>query len=268
MLSANKVIIKFLHEVPTIQLIFLRALFILMVTYPILCRKKIQIFSPHWKILLLRGMFGTLGMILLFYVVQHTAMATSVSLFYLTPVFTVILARFIVHEKMPSKKWPWFILCLIGVAFVKNYSLDLSSWEFLLALGAALFAALAYNMIRLLKGKAPPLLVVFYLPLISIPVSIYPTFKNWVWLNTKQWILIFALCLLALAAQLTLTLAYQKTKAHYISHINYLGLPLGVLWGMVFFQEIPSYYAIMGVGFIFLGLLGSVLWGRKTTLPE
>ena len=67
----------------------------------------------------------------------------------------------------------------------------------------------------------------------------------------------------ALAAQVCLTLAYQNTEAHKISHLNYLGLPLGILWGILFFNEIPDTYALIGVVMIFTGLTLSQLLTKK-----
>ena len=252
-------LVKSLSHVPTSQLIFLRAIFIIAMTYPILRYKKISIASPHWKTLLLRGLFGTCGLFLLFYVVQHTNLATSVSLFYLSPIFTVIVAQILLGDKMPLGKWPWFILCFVGVALIKNFSLDLSSFEFVMAIGAAFFAALAYTMIRKLKGKTSPILIVFYLPLVSAPFISYWAFQEWIALSQWQWIKVFLLCSAALIAQFLLTLAYQQTEAHRISHFNYLGLPLGVFWGFAIFNEIPNAMTFIGVGLIFLGLTASQL---------
>ena len=265
-LSLSKVLVKSLSEVPTSQLVFIRAIFIMLMTYPFLAYKKVSVFSPHWKTLLLRGFFGTCGMFLLFYLVQHTNLATSVSLFYLSPIFTVIIAQFLLGDKMPWQKWPWLALCFIGVALIKNFSLDLSSGEFIIAIGAAFFAALAYTMIRKLKGKVPPILIVFYLPLVSAPFISYWAYYEWICLDLGQWIKVILLCIAALSAQFLLTMAYQQTQAHKISHFNYLGLPLGVMWGFFIFEEIPNQMTFIGVLLIFLGLtMSQVIESRLKT---
>ena len=160
---------------------------------------------------------------------------------------------------MPMAKWPWFIVCFIGVGLIKNFSLDLSSWEFVLAIGAAFFAALAYTMIRKLKGKTPAILIVFYLPLVSAPFISYWAFDQWVELSLNQWLMVIFLCIAAMSAQFLLTMAYQETEAHKISHINYLGLPLGVLWGYLIFEETPNSMSLIGVALIFFGLIMSQL---------
>lgn len=257
LLSFTKVLVKYLHRIPSFELLFFRSLFILICTYPILWRRKISLSSPHWKTLLLRGFSGTSGMLLLFYVVQKTALASSVSLFYTTPIFTVILAHFLLKEKMPKEKWFWFFLCFIGVFFIKSYSFDLPLKEFSLALLAALCASLAYNSIRMLKNKVPTLLIVFYLPLIGLPIFGALTWFHWVPPNFEESLLIFTICLTTLFTQILLTLAYQNAQAYKISHINYLGLPLGVLWGLFFFDEVPNIFTLIGVAFIFTGLVMS-----------
>lgn len=255
LLSLTKILVKFLGDVPTSQIIFVRALFILAATYPILLKNKIKVINPHSKILILRGIFGTLGMFLLFYVVQTTHLATSVSLFYLTPILTVLIAHFLLGDKMPKMNWLYYGLCFLGIIFIKNFSFDLSATGFILSLLSAVFAALAYNMIRLLKGKVPTMLIVFYLPLITAPLVSYWAITQWQALSLHQWLLVSLLSFAAFFAQICLTFAYKNSEASKISHINYLGLPIGVISGMLFFDEIPHTYSLIGMSLVFLGLI-------------
>lgn len=263
-LSLTKVLIKSLAVVPASQIAFLRAIFILAITYPVLRYKQIKIFNEHWKILVLRGVFGTTGMFLLFYLVQTTPLATSTSLFYLAPIFTSLIAFFLIKEKTPLSKWLCFCICFIGVLLVKSFSADLSATEFSIAVVAAISAAFAYNMIRLLKGKTHPLLIVFYLPLLTAPMIGYWAITNWVSMNSIQWLCILGICTGAYAMQILLTLAYQNTPAHQISHFSYLGIPLGVFWGLAIFDEVPESNVVFGILLILTGLLLSHFTQRKT----
>ena len=223
----------------------------------------LKIFNKHSPLLFARGLSGALALSLYFYTIQHMPLATAVTILYLAPIFTVISAIFLVKEFPNKYQWPFFILSFIGAAIMQNFDPRVSLLHFSMGLTAAFFAGLAYNYIRLLKGKAHHSLIILYFPMVTIPFCLPFLKKLWVTPSLLELLLLLSIGAFTQIAQIFMTKAYMLESAAKISHFNYLTCFNAFIMGIIFFGEHLTVSSLIGLLLIFVGIIFSSKFSHK-----
>ncbi len=262
--SVVNVLVKFLSDISPFQIIWFRGVITFLLIFTLMKVQRISFRSRHKKTLFLRGLFGTIGMWLYFWSLHLLPLSTAVSLHYLNPVFTIILAGPLVGEAVPKIFIPAFLVCSFGVFMLENFNAAVSWQGVLVALSANVFAAFAYNFIRKLKGKAHPYLIVLWFSLVTLPLVSPFMIAQWKSPTLFQTSALLAIGLLTSLAQILMTQAYQNQKAYLITQVTYFGILLSCAFGIFFFDEKLGVFTIVGVSLIFLGLLWLNWLKRKT----
>jgi drug/metabolite transporter (DMT)-like permease len=242
--------VKYYSHIPAIEIVFFRSIVTFVISFVMIKRLKIKIFGEHTKLLLLRGLCGAIALSLYFYTIQVIPLATAVTILYLAPIFTILLAIPMVKEYPTTKQLPFLVLCFAGAALMKGTDVRVSFNHFFMGLTAALFAGLAYNFIRMLKGKAHHHLIIFFFPLVTLPFCIPLMIPVWVTPNLQDFIGLIVLGVLTQFAQIHMTKAYLLEKASKISHFNYLTSAYAFITGLIFFNESLNILSIFGLALI------------------
>ena len=256
-------LVKFYSHIPSIQIVFFRSITTFIISFYFVKKNKIKIFNEHAKILFLRGLFGAVALILYFSTIQNIPLASAVTLLYLAPIFTVIIAIFLVKEKPVLMQWPFIIMSFVGAMVIKSYDPRVNLKYFLMGVTAAFCAGMAYNMIRILKDKVHTHLIILYFPLITIPFCVPFLIKSWVQLSLTDLAGMIVLGLATQIAQVYMTKAYQHSSASKISHFNYLTTVYALLAGVLFFNEQITYSGVIGLTLIIVGVLLSTKFSKK-----
>ena len=112
-----------------------------------------------------------------------------------------------------------------------------------------------FNIIikKMVDNKENTLTMLFYFGLYATVISAMVLHKYWVAPNWHELLLIFLLGIGANLIQLFIFLAYRATTASSISPIRYVELPFAVLFGLIFFNQIPDITTIIGAALIITG---------------
>lgn len=259
--------VKKLAHLPTMELVFFRCGIASLIGLVALRKEGVAWWGINRKLLFLRGAFGTIALFTFFYTLQRMPMGTAVTIQYLSPVFTAIFAIFILNERVRPRQWFWFLLSFLGVLLIKGFS-DGVSWFLLgVGIGSAVFSALAYNMVRILKEREHPLVVVLHFQLIGAlagGVSLL-----WLWttpsLSDVPYILLMGL--FTQWGQDNLTRSLQSERIAKVTVLNYLGVVYALLLGLLFFGESPSWQDLAGILLVLAGVILNVLFttsGKST----
>jgi drug/metabolite transporter (DMT)-like permease len=255
--------VKFLPRIPVHELVFFRAVISVAITYYAL--KKVG-FSPWGRnkpALIFRGVAGTAALLLYFYTLQNMPLASAVTIQYLHPIFTVILAGLFLRESPTWLQWGFFITSFIGVLMVRGFDPRVSGFDVFIGVLSAFCSACAYTMIRALRKEDHALVVVFYLPLVSLIVVGPYTVMNWVQPQGIEWPILVLIGLLTQAAQYAMTKAYQADTAANISNLNYLGIIYALIIGFLFFGETIGPMALVGMAVVFSSAILSTRFKMK-----
>jgi drug/metabolite transporter (DMT)-like permease len=97
--------------------------------------------------------------------------------------------------------------------------------------------------------------VVFYFPLVTVPVVGAYTAFNWVTPQSYDWLILLFIGLTTTVAQIFLTKAFHVDKASNIGIFNYLGIIYAILIGFFMFGETISPLGYGGFALIIFGVV-------------
>lgn len=253
--------VKFVHQMPVSEVVFFRAVVQILLSVVILLQLKQSPWGKNPKLLGLRGLFGSIGLFCYFYTLQVMPLGNAIVIHYLSPILTTLVAVALGDEKNHPLSYLFFAICLMGVVVVNGVSQDVTLAGVLAGLGGALFSAFAYNTIRRLKNLENPNVVVFYFPLITLPLSLlvgglYD--DAWRWPVGIEWIWLLMTGVTTQLGQFFMTRAYQSDKASNVSAISYAGILWGAGFGVFLFGERYKWLQFVGMGMVLLGMLLNV----------
>ena len=248
--------VKFLGHLPAIEIALLRSLVSLIIAYGIVRYFRIPLPGNNSRALLLRGFFGSSSLVLYFITLQHMPLASAVTLQYLSPIFTAIMGIFIVREPVKPWQWVFFGLSFFGVLMVQGFDNRIEPLYLALGISSAFFAGLAYNMIRQLKLTEHPLVITFYFPLVSLPVTLLLINTiTWVPPQGTDWFVLIFIGLTAQTAQYFMTRSYQSDELSKVVSVKYVGIIYALLFGYFLFGETFSLAAHIGMVIVLTGVI-------------
>lgn len=261
--SIINALVKYLTHIPAIEIVFFRSLVSIILCSYSIHKLKLSVVTGHTGLLVGRGLAGALALSLYFYTIQHMPLASAVTILYLAPLFTILISIVLLKEFPAKKQIPFFILCFIGAALIKNIDPNVSLLHFFMGITAAFFAGLAYNFIRMLKGKVHHQVVIFYFPLLTIPLCLPFLYYQWVMPNTVELLLLIGIGICTQLAQIFMTKAYMLEAASKVSQYNYLTCVFAYLTGIIFFNEYLNIYSNIGLLLILIGIYFSSRYAPK-----
>jgi drug/metabolite transporter (DMT)-like permease len=264
--SLMQLCVKFLNHLPAHELILFRSLISLVLSLGYLIPKGIHPLGNNRKFLLLRGVFGVTALSLFFITLQNIPLASAVTIQYLSPIFTAIIAIFLLGERMKRMQWLFFAIAFLGVALLKGFDERVSFFYLLLGVGSAFFAGAAYNCIRMVKDTDHPLVVVLYFPMVATPIMLILTYFDWVTPIGWDWLLILLLGIFTQVGQVFMTRALQAEKANLVTSLKYLGSVYALIYGYFIFDETYGFVSLLGILLVLAGVMLNV--GLRNWRPQ
>jgi drug/metabolite transporter (DMT)-like permease len=270
--AAMNVFVKLLSNLPVSELTFFRAIFTFTVCYILIKRKGISVLGSRRPILFFRGLFGSTSLILFFYSLQKLPLATATLVHYITPFFTTFFGFIFLGEKFRKIQWLFLFICFGGILITQSsntnlFELNVSNFGLLAGLGCCIMSAAAYSCIRKIGKEEDPNVILIYFSSVTIPASLIVlwVWGGFVWPSALEWFYLFCMGLLTQAAQYFMTLAYQNEKVGTIAIFTNMGIIYAIINGMLFFDEIPTPIAWIGISVVLIGLLMNVFSERILT---
>ncbi|TVQ78110.1 MAG: DMT family transporter [Bradymonadales bacterium] len=253
--SLMGVIVKWLSDLPTHQVVFLRALVSLAMTAPLLAWARIQPLGVNRKLLFARGLVGTAGLFIFFYTLTKMPLASAYTLQQISPLFTIFIAGIWHRQDGASpKQWALFLLAFFGVALVQGFDPRVSLGHAGLGILGAVASGFAYNFVRELKRTDHPLVVTFYFPLVAcIVIGPYSLF-HWTPPTPVEWLLLVILGIITFLAQWYITIGIQMDSVARTSPLIYVGAIFSLSFGYLIFEESMPALALLGILVILVSL--------------
>ncbi len=257
------VAVKWVGHIPAVEVIFFRSIISLIMSGVALRSQKVYLFGNNKKVLILRGIAGSLGLILFFTTIQRIPLASAVTLMFLSPIFTAVLGIWIVKEPVRWLQWVFFIISFAGIMMIQGFDTRVSPLMALVGIGAAFFSGVAYNMIRKLKNSEHPLVIVFYFPLVTLPFTIVYMFFDWVTPVGTDWIVLILVGVLTQVAQYFMTKAYQSEELAKVANIQFTGILYAIGFGWVLFDETFNFNTYLGMTMVLIGVILNIAYKQR-----
>ncbi len=231
------------EKIPVSELVLARAAISLVITRFLLFKKKINPWGKNKKLLLIRGLLGTIALFCIFKALTILPIATATVIQYIYPTFTVICAYFILNEFIVKKIVLSIFIGWIGIVLVSQpeWATNSNFIENFTAIGIAILGALmtslAYICVRKLSANEEPLVIIYYFPLVSIPISLPFIVNNFVLPTGLDWLWILGIGFFTQIGQLCITEGLRLIPAGQATSLNYSQVIFSSVAGVFLFQE-------------------------------
>ncbi len=261
-MSFMNVFVKYAKEFDfgIFQILFFRSIVIFSFMLIYLLARGINPLGNQRKTLLLRGLFGSLGLTFYFLTVTQIPLATAVSIQYLSPIFTTLLAIYINKQRSTPLTFVFYAVAFSGVLIIRGFDARVDTLMLLTGLASAFFSGMAYNMIRRIGSKDKSEVIVFYFPLVTLPLILWPTITTWQQpADLQQWAILLGIGGTTLIGQLFMTKAYQHSQLSGVAIFQYFGLLYALGFGYYLFGEKYSWLTLLGMALIVAGAISNAL---------
>lgn len=274
LLSSMAACVKYLGDsVPTGQIIFVRGL----ISIGLLALVAWRVEGLHllktgnWGSHALRSLSGTISMFCLFMALTLIPFADVTAITFTAPMFLTVLAMVFLGERIHAFRWTALGVGFAGVVIMIGPYLTFgsgSSAGVLLAIGAAVFSALAMTFLRGMSGHGNEnaITITFYFSLTSMFCAALTALAGWPMPSGRDWLLIVLAGVLGVCGQLLMTFSYRYAEASTIAPLDYGNLLLAVGYGYFVFGEAPGVSTWIGAPLVIAaGLL--ILWREYRPKP-
>ncbi len=246
--AAMQVVVRLTKEIPTMEQIFMRNLFILIAAFFIIRRKGGSLFGErkYQTGLFGRSFFGFLGLITLFYASSHAAQGDVTILNKLSPLCVTVLAVFFLKEKLSKVQIPALLLAMAGAFVVFQPSFKSNPLPLVMALLSAVSSGIAYTLLGYFKDKVDGLTVIMHFSTFSAVGSLPFMIANFVMPDLKQFLLLMLIGVFGSLGQAFITYAYRYAPASEISIYNYSGILFSMLFGLMILGEPVKMTSVIG----------------------
>lgn len=257
------VLVKYVSHIPATEIILFRSVISFGFSITVLKYQRVNIWGNNQRILILRGITGSVALILFFILLQRIPLATASTLSYLAPIFTTILGIFLVKERVKPVMWLFFAISFLGILIIQGMDSRIGITDLLIGVFSTFFMGLAYNFIRILKNTEHPLVIIFYFPLVTIPIVGVMSYFNWVMPTGIDWLFLIGVGVLTQIAQYYMTKAYQLEAVAKVSIVNYTSIIYSLSFGFILFDESFGWLTYLGMALVLTGVILSVIFKNK-----
>ncbi len=231
--------VRFAGDLPSIEKSFFRNFVAVFFALIALRRSHTPIKVPKGtlKPLLLRSIFGTMGILCNYYAIDHLVLADASILNKLSPFFAILFSLILLKEKVHPFAAVCVITAFIGSLFIIKPGLGMftTSLPAFIGLLGGLGAGIAYTYVRILgtHGVKGPFIVLFFSAfscLVTLPYLIFDFHP----MSLYQLGCLLLAGLSASGGQFTITAAYTYAPARDISIYDYSQIIFATALGFIF----------------------------------
>lgn len=240
---------SFIH--PTEQAFF-RNLFGIFLLLPFFLRQnKLVNFKSNYRLLFLRGFFGGITMILLFYAYTLIPLSQAMAISFSTPLFIYFGGIFFLKENTDKQKTFYMLLGFVLTLVIIRPDLKLQIGS-IFAIISSITHAIAGLIVKKLSETENVLTLMFSLVLIMTPITFLPSL--YVWDTPSNFFVFFLLIIIATTATLGnffWTKAISLTTLTNLMPFDFSKLIFATILGVIFFEEKIDLITILcGTGII------------------
>ncbi len=226
---------------------------------PFRCKRE------NLRYLVLRAVFGTIGILCNFYAVDRLVLADASMLNKMSPFFAVLFSYLVLKEKVTIAQALIVAGAFIGSMFVvKPTFANMDLIPSILGLLGGICAGAAYTMVRKLgmmgeKGS----FIVFFFSVFSCLVTLPWLVFDYHPMSAAQLIILFLAGLSAAGGQFSITAAYCYAPAKEISVYDYSQIIFSAGLGFFVFGQVPDLLSWLGYGMICAMAVVMFLYNNK-----
>lgn len=215
---------------------------------------------------LARGLLIVIANMTFYLALPIMPLASVIAIFFISPVIITALSVVFLDEKVGWHRWLAVLIGFSGIAIMMRLGTDAFKFSSLLPVVAAFAYSFAQIITRYIGITEKASVMSFYISTIFVVVSAFFwaiagdgsfagqyhssldfLLRAWSWPNMEDASIMLAVGVLITIVGYMLSQAYRVAELNIVAPFEYLSIPMGVIWGYVFWCEIPDWYTFMGI---------------------
>lgn len=244
-------------RIPAAEVVLVRALVSVVLSWLLVRRAGISPWGQRRGLLVLRGAIGSVALLCVYIALAVLPLASATVLQYLYPTFTALLAWLVLGEPIGRRVLLAVLVGWTGVLLVARPD-QLLGPAVLIAVAGAFCTALAYVSVRSLARSEHPLVIVFYFPLVAVPLSLPLVLLNPVWPTPVELLWLLGVGVFTQMGQVFLTSSLVALPAARATAISYVQVAFAGVWGWLLFGELVDGWTVAGAALVLAATLISL----------
>jgi drug/metabolite transporter (DMT)-like permease len=257
-------------RIPAAEVVLVRALMNVLFSWLLLRRAGVSPWGQRRGLLIVRGAIGSVALLCVYIALNELPLASATVLQYTYPTFTALLAWLMLGERIGRRVllavllgWSGVLLVarpaeLLGPALGLARGASLAGPAVLIAVAGAFCTALAYVSVRSLARSEHPLVIVFYFPLVAVPLSLPLVLLNPVLPTPLELLWLLGVGVFTQLGQVFLTSSLVALPAARATAISYVQVAFAGLWGWLLFGEALDGWTVAGAALVLAATLISL----------
>lgn len=255
------------QRIPTMEITFFRAAFVLPVLLPLILRaggwNALRTTRPWGHVA--RTVFGMTGMVSAFYGLSVLPLATVTALGFAMPLFLTVLSVPLLGEKVGPRRLGAVLVGLLGVLVIvrpwqAEGDMPLGAVAFVL-LGVLGWALAMISIRRMGAAGESNITIVAWFGIGATVVAAIAMLPVWITPRGWEWAFLIGAGVISAVAQLLMTEAYRSGEATLIAPFEYGSIVYATTFGLLIWGEFPDVWD--GVGIAILIGSGLYIWHRE-----
>jgi len=203
---------------------------------------------------MLRATSNVVAMLMFFMALSMTPLAQVQALGFTAPLFTTVLAIFILGERVRLRRWTALIAGFIGALIIVRPGVEPIDMGSVLTVASAAIWGFTLITIKLLSRTDSAVTITAYMVLLMSPLSLLPALFYWTWPSPEMWVWLVVCGVSGTFAQLLMAQSFRVAEATVVLPFDFTKIVWGALIGYLAFGEVVDMWTWIGAGVIFSGV--------------
>ena len=181
--------------------------------------------------------------------VRAMPLGETTAILYVAPLIIVVLSAIFLRERISGAVLAALVLGFAGMLVVIRPGSAVLGPAVVFPLAAAVFVAIYHVSTRVLRD-ADPVTTLVYTALVGLVATSVALPGQWTAPTAKAWVLLIASGVLHAIGQASLIKAFTLSQASTLAPINYVQIPIAVVFGLVLFGDLPDAIGVIGMAMI------------------
>jgi len=253
-LSLDAVAKHLVSSYPVIQVVWGRFLFHLILAAMILGpRFGFFVRSANLPLQIVRSILLLATTVLFFFGVRLLPLAEASAIMFTSPILLSILAIPFLGEKVGPYRWAAIFVAFLGALVVVRPGTGVMGVGALFLLGCSFCNAFYQLITRRLRGTDEARTTLLYTALAGTVGASLAVPLVWTPIAAGDWPLFAALGVFGCLGHFTLIKAFQSAPATVVAPFSYASIIWAILYGFLFFGDLPDLWTLVGASIIAAG---------------
>jgi len=239
-------------EMHAFEIAFFRVVFGFVALAPIFLRDGWEpLRTTKMPLFAWRGVINAAAMLMFFYGLTITPLATAAALGFTAPIFATLMAMAVLGEVVRIRRLTAVAVGFAGALVILRPGIIEIGLGPLLIMGSSIVWAVALMLIKVLTRTESSVTITAYASIFLAPICLVAALPYWTWPSLEQLAWLFGIGVVGTVAQTSMNQALKLADASAVLPVDFSKLIWAAALGFVIFGEVPDLWTWVGGAMIF-----------------